>query len=229
MTTDLPALFDVGYVLALPGFECSAVGARPTDLDAIDPAATLAACAQLRPVGDVSRWLLGDFAAGLMATVGEAEAIRRLAVQGHNQAEFEKAVKLALAVPHGVRRPGLTWSHHEEVHRLDPPLQAFWLEVAETEGLSVRELRAAIKADLEADQPALEGTERLPHPPETLLRRALADAGPDTPVLWLPSAGGLSAARVVDTARHGERAVVVVEIDAALLEQLPVTEAGEAA
>jgi len=205
----------------LPGFDISTVGARWADLDDVDPDATLAACARLRTVGDTSRWLLGDLAAALMATVGEAEAIRRLANQGHNQAEFDKALSLALAVPHSIRRPTLTWSHHVEVAKMDRPAQAHWLERAETEAWSVRDLRKAIHDDHHSRRPQLPGTERLPRPPETLLRAAL-EQHPTDPVIWSPTGGALASGQVRDVKVRGDRAIVVLEVDASLAAALAV-------
>ena len=44
------------------------------------------------------------------------------------------------------RRPGVDFSHHVEVAGLAPDEQEEWLERAETEGMSVRELRQGIRA-----------------------------------------------------------------------------------
>lgn len=43
------------------------------------------------------------------------------------------------------RRQNLSWGHHAEVGALDPDEQEDWLDYAEAEGLSVHELRKAIK------------------------------------------------------------------------------------
>lgn len=42
------------------------------------------------------------------------------------------------------RRDNLSWGHHAEVAALDPGQQDYWLDLAETEDLSVMKLRAAI-------------------------------------------------------------------------------------
>ena len=43
------------------------------------------------------------------------------------------------------RREDLSWSHHSEFAALDPEDQDFWLDVAEEQNLSQRELRCSIK------------------------------------------------------------------------------------
>ena len=47
----------------------------------------------------------------------------------------------------GVRNPNLTWNHHRAVAPLPPAAQKKWLKKAEKEGLSVSELRKAIRDD----------------------------------------------------------------------------------
>lgn len=209
------ALEPVQLALDLPGVTAAAVGAD-INVGALDPDATLDACDQLRGVLGVTRWWLGDLAAALMAKEGPAEAYRRLAERGHDQADLAVAIAVAVDVHPDIRRAALSWSHHREVHRLDRSEQAVWLDRATAGGWSVRELRRQMKAAAEEAAPPLPGAGRLPRPPETLLRRAL-DAHPDGPVLWLPGdVGGLSAARVRHVQVDGETAHVVVEVDAGL-------------
>lgn len=214
--------------LPLPGLEISATGARPTDLDAIDADQVTDACGLLGRVDDQARWLLGDLALALTNRVGDAEANRRLSAQGHHQPTLAAAVNVCAAVPHAIRRPGLSWSHHVEVARMDRPAMAVWLERAETEGWSVRDLRAAIHAEHESRRPALPGTERLPRPPESLLRTALSEH-PTDPVIWSPSGGSLASAQVRNVVVKGDRAVVVLEVDAAIANMLGVQESRGAA
>jgi N6-adenosine-specific RNA methylase IME4 len=47
----------------------------------------------------------------------------------------------------GLRRPNLKWYHHKEVAALEPDQQERWLSIAESEKLSVRELRQRIQLD----------------------------------------------------------------------------------
>lgn len=199
--------------LELPGVTTTALGCT-IHLDALDTTATLDACDQLRGVMGVTRWVLGDLAAALMATEGPAEAARMLAERGHDHADLAAAVAVAVDVHPRVRRASLSWSHHREVHRLPEDQQVRWLDEATRHGWSVRRLRQAIRDDSAGDDP-LPGLGRLPRPPESLLRRALETA-PDGPVLWLPGAGGLSAATVRRVEVDGPVAHVVVDVDPAL-------------
>jgi hypothetical protein len=43
------------------------------------------------------------------------------------------------------RRETLSWSHHAELAPLDPPTQELWLDHATLRGLSIRQLRAAVR------------------------------------------------------------------------------------
>lgn len=217
--------------LPLPGLELTTTGARPLDLGLVDADATFDALAQLRRYGDTARWLLGDLAAALMSTVGEAEAIRRLATQDHHQADIERAVAVAIAVPHDIRRPTLSWSHHHEVRRLARDDQDRWLARAEDRGWSVRALRTAMREEAGEAQPPLTGMERLPRPPENALRAALDQVGPDGLVAWVPGAGAISGATVrkVDRTLIPGRTILVVEVDDTLAGHLHDDDQGAAA
>lgn len=201
--------------LPLPGLEVTSQGARAVDRDAIDAAPVLDACALVRTVDDQARWLLGDLTIALAYSVGDAEAMRQVSAQGHHQPTLAAAVAVCASVPHSVRRPALTWSHHVEVHKLDRPAQAMWLERAEVEAWSVRDLRRAIHEEADARRPQLPGTERLPRPPESLLRAALTEH-PHDPVIWSPAGGALGSGQVRDVKVRGGRAIVVLEVDAAI-------------
>lgn len=68
-------------------------------------------------------------------------------------------------VRHDRRRAELTFSHHDEVRKLEPDDQVRWLQLAIDEGLSARELRQRIKDALAGDPPAPGfdgGPERVP-------------------------------------------------------------------
>ncbi len=55
------------------------------------------------------------------------------------------AVWVANNIEASRRRDNLTWGYHREVASLKPDQQDYWLFVAEDEGLSQSQLRAAIK------------------------------------------------------------------------------------
>ena len=203
----------------LPGLDVDNLGARPTNPDVFDPDRIVDACALIRTHDNTARWVLGDLILALAHTVGDAEAIRRVAAQGHHQPTLTAAVNVCAAIPHHLRWDTLTWSHHNEVHHLPPGEVTGWLDRADTKGWTVRQLRAEIAAARDARQPALPGTERLPRPPETPLRQALA-GHPDTPVLWVPADGNLAAATVLGIEHRGDRAVVAIEVPASMASAL---------
>lgn len=215
MTSTDIAIANGGGQLALPGLDITTTGARlvgpaaDLDLDAI-----LDTTAHLRRVDNVANWLLGDlFMAHLSKTEDPAETTATFDAQQHDDAHLSRCVALAVAVPHEVRRPGLTWSHHWEVRRLDVEDQERWLADADAQGWSVRDLRKAMAAAAAAAEPPLPGMERLPRPPERALRDAMALS---RLVMWAPGEGPLSAARVLKWERHGDRLVAAVELDSSL-------------
>jgi DNA modification methylase len=60
------------------------------------------------------------------------------------------------------RRTNLSWSHHREVAPLEPGEQDYWLDIAETEGLSRKELRNRIKQNGRDPVPALSSAIKSP-------------------------------------------------------------------
>jgi hypothetical protein len=56
------------------------------------------------------------------------------------------------------RREGLSWSHHAELAALDAPTQDLWLDHATLRGLSIRQLRAAVRQARQPGDSGLEAT-----------------------------------------------------------------------
>jgi hypothetical protein len=204
MTTDL-------IQAPLPGLDIDNLGARPVDLTLVDPDRIVDACALIRVHDNTARWVLGDLVLALAHTVGDAEAIRRISAQGHDQPTLARSVRVSAKIPHHLRWDTLTWSHHAEVHDLPSDDITGWLDRADTNAWTVRQLRAAIQVERDAQAPALPDMGRLPRPPETPLRQALA-GHPETPVLWVPADGNLAAATVRHVEQKGDHLVVVVEV-----------------
>lgn len=81
---------------------------------------------------------LGDFLHGFEASQAEA-------VLGRDPETLRRWQWVATKVQKSRRNPRLSFSHHEEVAKLDPAEQIAWLARAEDDRLTVRELRAHIK------------------------------------------------------------------------------------
>jgi len=87
-------------------------------------------------------WWWGDLLTQAEAALGEQYA----------QLVEEKAARtlsnyawVASKFPPARRREALSWSHHAEVAKLDPPDQDRWLEQAEAEGWTRAKLRAQVR------------------------------------------------------------------------------------
>ena len=93
------------------------------------------------------RWWVGDwlnYGAVRRAEYGTGYA-DAIAATGLDYVSVDHCKVVAGAIEFGRRRPNLTWSHHEEVTGLAPDEQDQWLERAEVNKWSHKELRAWIK------------------------------------------------------------------------------------
>lgn len=88
-------------------------------------------------------WWLGDWLNYGERTYGETYA-QAVEATGYQTQTLQNAAYVASAVPPSRRREGLTWSHHAEVASKEPDEQVAYLERAQDEHLSVRELRRVI-------------------------------------------------------------------------------------
>ena len=154
--THLPALADT-----LPGMELTTVGLRIVDDDAIDwEAVDRFIGFGIRIDGEL-RFALGDAINAKLRHQGPT-ALGILIENGAHQATLADWMAIADKIPHGVRRPALSWTHHLHVAHFDEATQALWLDRAE-EGLTdtetgrwrrwhADELRQAIKAERDQEQ-----------------------------------------------------------------------------
>jgi len=89
-----------------------------------------------------SNWWLGDWYA-----TGERHGFKRLEraaeITGCGRSRISDAYRVATKVP--VRTGTLSWNHHLIVAKMDHAAQRNWLAAAATGGLSVRQLRDAIR------------------------------------------------------------------------------------
>ena len=88
--------------------------------------------------------VVGDWLNYGDAEYGEMYA-QAAATTGLEYASLDHCKVVANSIEFGRRRPNLTWSHHHEVAGLEPDEQDLWLERAEANGWTVKELRASIK------------------------------------------------------------------------------------
>lgn len=69
------------------------------------------------------------------------------AIEGHKIENLMNIAWVCRQVPISFRNEMLFFTHHKEVASLAPDVQKFWLDKAEREGLSIRDLRQAIRDD----------------------------------------------------------------------------------
>lgn len=202
--------------MRLPGIDVGPTG--PTHpLTDIDTPTLITAAQSVARLDTATRWYLGDLVCELHHRDGPT-ALVTLAEQWHHQATLAECAAVAATFTPDRRRSGLSWSHHANVARTvrDTAEQDQWLERAETDRLSPRALRAKIVEA--AAPPQLPGTETTPNPPQNALRTAITNGA--TLVLWAPATRTLGAVRVIDTTTRGDRAIIVLEVDAKIAEAL---------
>jgi hypothetical protein len=92
-----------------------------------------------------SQWWLGDWVRYGNARWGEKykEASR---ITGYDVQSLRNMAYVAGSIETYRRRDNLTWSHHAEVAPLDPEEQDRWLKLAETERMSVADLRIELRS-----------------------------------------------------------------------------------
>ena len=111
--------------------------------------------AMLGQLGSSVRWWVGDYLLHGERLYGETAAQLSESLHLSPEARSEY-LRVALAVPPALRRPGLSWSHHRVVapQWVTPELRERLLDRAERDGLSNRELEAHARAIRErADAP----------------------------------------------------------------------------
>lgn len=99
------------------------------------------------------QWAIGDYILHGEALFGESayQAIEALDISEESRREY---VRVALRVPHEIRRDDVPWSSHRAVASLPQPEQRKWLRKAADERLSHHDLREALR-DGAAPEPSV--------------------------------------------------------------------------
>ncbi len=111
---------------------------------------------RLGRIGRCNQWWLGDWLRYGTSKWGEkyAEAAR---ITGYDARSLANMASIASAFPLSRRRENLTWSHHAAVAGLPPEQQDEWLRRAQSERLSVADLRVELRGRQVAGE---EGSEK---------------------------------------------------------------------
>jgi len=96
-------------------------------------------------------WIVGDWMAYGEREWGKTYEQAK-SISGRSIGTLYNWARVCSAVDFSRRRETLMFSHHVEVAALDPEQQAYWLERAESERLSVKRLRVAIAGGDGEDQ-----------------------------------------------------------------------------
>lgn len=104
----------------------------------------------LRRVEGAIQWILGDWLAFGDAKYGEryTQALSLWPDSSYTALSNYKVTAERVSK----RLETLSWSHHFEVRHLEAPEQTKWLEEAERTGMSVRELRDALRGTEEPEE-----------------------------------------------------------------------------
>jgi hypothetical protein len=134
---------------------------------------------RLGTVSKSTNWWLGDW-----VRFGQRQYDQRYReaaqVTGYDEQTLMNFAYVAGQYDVSRRRETLSWSHHAELAALDPPTQELWLDHATLRGLSIRQLRAAVR---QAHRPADSG-------PEPTIRAFGGEASDAEPVVC-PHCGGV--------------------------------------
>ena len=96
----------------------------------------------LRRVESSLQWVIGDWLIYGEDTYGEKYAQATLFWPGKSIERLKRYAFVSQNVPLPIRAQSLSWSHHSKVASLPSVEQILWLEKAEEEGWSSRELKA---------------------------------------------------------------------------------------
>ena len=100
-------------------------------------------------LGRNSGWWIGDWLRYGNAKYGERYS-RAVKVTGYDRQTLMNMVYVASRFESERRRPTLSWSHHAEVAGLSAEEQDRWIERAEAERMSVRDLREQVRTERRA-------------------------------------------------------------------------------
>jgi hypothetical protein len=112
-------------------------------------------------IGRCSQWWLGDWILYGNARFGERYS-RAVKLTGYDAQSLMNMVYVASRFDVYRRRENLSWSHHASLASLDHDRQEHWLSRAESERLSVADLRV----ELRGERRAREAAERAASSPE---------------------------------------------------------------
>lgn len=99
---------------------------------------------RLGSIGRGSKWWLGDWLRHGSNRFGDrfSEAAR---ATGYDRGTLRTIAWIASRVDASVRKDKLTWDHHVAVASLDQEAQAHWLERAQSDGLTVTDLKQELR------------------------------------------------------------------------------------
>jgi len=112
---------------------------------------------RLGAIGRGVAWWLGDWLRFGNAEFGE-RYVRASRITGYEVQTLMNIVYVASRFEPSRRRERLSWSHHAELAALDVDDQERWLARAETQRLSVRDMRAELGRETRAGKARLEMT-----------------------------------------------------------------------
>lgn len=116
-----------------------------------------------RRLGTISRgsqWWVADWMLYGSGRWGE-KYVLAAKITGYDSQTLRNMAYVARSVDLSRRRDNLSWSHHAEVSALDPDEQDEWLELASLQGMSVSDLRVALRGARRGDR---SGSEDSPVP-----------------------------------------------------------------
>lgn len=107
---------------------------------------------RLGALGRGVAWWIGDWLLYGNERYGE-KYVRAARVTGYDVQSLMNMSYVASRFPAGRRREKLSWSHHAELAALAPHDQDRWLDLAETERLSVHSLRLEVRTARRGSDP----------------------------------------------------------------------------
>jgi hypothetical protein len=100
---------------------------------------------RLGAVGRSSNWWIGDWLRYGSTKWGE-KYTAAAKITGYDTHTLENMVYVSSRFPFSLRREKLSWSHHFVVAALGLEDQTYWLDLALTQGMSVRDLRLELRS-----------------------------------------------------------------------------------
>lgn len=98
----------------------------------------------LKRVERSARWWLGDWLAHGERSYGESYS-QAVETTGRSYSDLSDMMYVARAIPPSERSENLSWSHHREVAALEPESRQAWIQAAEENDWSTRELKKQLR------------------------------------------------------------------------------------